>query len=110
MNNARLAVEEINMEIELPVDTTPMLREKALKIEKILEAFEKINGSIYWKVLKEEIFDGVMELLQRRMRNEKDHQELIRLQGQLIWAEKYCDLDKMAEIYRKELINLTNKI
>ena len=110
MNNSQLIVENVDMEMPTPVDTTPMLREQSIKLEKIIEAFDKINGSIYWKLLQREIFDGVLESLNRRMRNEKDVNQLLKLQGQIVWADKYCNLTKLADVYKKELVNITNKL
>jgi len=110
MNNSQLIVENVDMEIPTPVDTTPILRENAIKLEKIIDAFDKINGSIYWKLLQSEVFDGVLEALQRRMRNEKDPNQLFKLQGQIAWAEKFSNLPKLAEVYRKELTNITKQL
>ena len=105
-----LATENVSLEMESPIDTTPLLREKAVKLGKIVEAFDKISESTYWEILKEEIFNGVLESLQRKMRVETEPRELFRLQGQMVWAEKYCNLAKMAEIYRKELVNISNQL
>lgn len=107
MNNALLAIENVSLEIESPMDTSPILRDKIVNLTSIIEAFDKINESSYWKVLKNEVFDGVLASLQSRLNREKNDDERIRLQGQIAWAEKYCDLSKLAEIYRKELINIT---
>lgn len=96
--------------MESPIDTTPFLREKAVRLEAIIEAFDRINESKYWKVLQNEIFDGILEALQRRMRNEKDTTELFRLQGQETWANKFCNFKSLADGYRKELINITKII
>jgi hypothetical protein len=81
-----------------------------IKLEKIVEAFNRISESSYWKVLEENIFSGVLESLNRRMRNEKDPTELLRIQGQLVWASKFCDFQSLADGYKKELINISKKL
>ncbi len=110
MNNAQLAIEEIKIEIESPIDTKPMLRERSVKLEQIVDAFNKINESNYWKVLQTEVFSGVLNSLQSRLNKERDAEERVRLQGQIAWAEKYCDLTKLSTVYQKELQNLTKQI
>ena len=110
MNNSKIAIDNVSLEVESPIDTSPILRQKAVKLEQIIEAFNRISESSYWKVLEEEVFSGVLESLQRRMRNEKDTTELFRLQGQEAWANKFCDFKTLADGYKKELINITNKL
>lgn len=110
MNNSKIAIENVSLEMESPIDTTPMLRAQAIELSQIIEAFDNISKSDYWKVLQEKVFDGVLETLQRRIRNEKDTQEMFRLQGQIVWAEKYCNFTKLAEAYRTSLINVNKQI
>lgn len=110
MNNSKIVVDTVGLEIETPLDTTPILREQATRLGKIIEAFDRISESSYWKVLEEEVFRGVLESLQRRMRNEKDPTELFRLQGQEMWAAKYCDFSHLGDGFRTELKNITDKL
>lgn len=88
----------------------PYLRTRQSELVAIIEAIDAVKGSKYWKVLQKNIFDGVLQSLQHRIRNEKDTKELFRLQGQLGWAEKYCDLDKLAKVYRNELEKVTHQL
>lgn len=110
MNNSFLATQNVDMEVSTPVDTIPLLQARAVDLERIIDAFDKISSSMYWKLLQSEIFDGVLEALERRMRNEKDTTQLFKLQGQIVWADKYSDLSKLADVYKRELINVTKQI
>lgn len=110
MNNSKIATENVFLEMEPKIDTGPMLREQATELSQIIEAFENISQSEYWKILQSKVFDGVLESLQRRMRNEKDTKEMFRLQGQIVWAEKYCNFTKLTEAFRTSLSNVNKKL
>jgi hypothetical protein len=103
MNNSKIAIDNISIDFEEPLDTKPMLRQKETELLEIIEAIEKIGASAYWKLLQDKVFNGVMEALQNRIRSEKNPTEIYRLQGQIVWAEKYSDLSKLAQAYRNEL-------
>lgn len=109
MNNAKIAIDNVLKEEE-EVDTSPMLREKETRIMETITALDEISQSNYWQVLKQNVFDGVLDGLKRRLSNAKDTTEMFRLQGQIAWAEKYSDLTKMSEIYRKELEVIKKKL
>ena len=87
-----------------------MYRKKATELTEIIEAIEAISQSNYWKLLQEKVFSGILESLQHRIRDEKDSKNLFRLQGQIVWAEKYSDFKKMAIAYRNQLENIKSKI
>ena len=109
MNNSKIAIENTLRE-ETLVDYTPMYRKQATELTEIIEAIEAVSQSNYWKLLQEKVFSGVLESLQHRIRDEKDSKNLFRLQGQIIWAEKYSDFKKMATVYRNQLENIKSKI
>ncbi len=110
MNNSQIAMENISLELENNVDIKPTLRAKEQDLVEIIEAIEKVSSSSYWKTLKLKVLDGVLSSLQTRIKNEKNPTEIYRLQGQIIWAEKYCDLEKLAQAYQNELLNLRTKL
>jgi len=110
MNNSKISQDSFALENEPELDKTPWLRERQTEIVEIIEALEAVKQSSYWKVLQNKIFTASLELLQRKIRNEKDSKEIFRLQGQLGWAEKFADLDKMVEVYRKELENIKQQL
>jgi hypothetical protein len=96
---------------EKEVDKTPILRQKEGEIVKIIEAINGINISENWKTLERYIFEDLVISLERRLNQEANKGEInapevYRLQGQLLWARKYADLNKLSEIYRSELLNV----
>lgn len=113
MNNFKVAMENI-FEEEI-VDTAPILRQRQTELLKIVEAIGEVAKTDQWKVLKELIFDGVVEALEKRMKVESTKAELnspeiYRLNGQLAWAKRYSDLNKLVEAYKIELNNITKKL
>lgn len=110
MNNAKLTIENINLEVEERVDIRPALRSRQEELALIIEAIENIKASSYWKVLEDKVFKGVHDSLLTRLKSEKEPIDIYRLQGQLMWAEKYLDLDKFMGIYKLELQNIRSKI
>lgn len=109
MNNAKIALDNILVD-EPHIDTTPELRARMEKIVEVIEALDQISHSSYWTVLKQQVFDGVTDELKRRISTAKDNIELYRLQGQIAWAEKYSDLHKLSDLYRRELAIIKSKI
>lgn len=92
------------------IDTTPRLRERMQEVASIVEAIQAIRTSSHWTLLKTKVLDGVVEALYRKLKIEKDEIEMYRLQGQLVSAEKYSDLEKMENIYRAELEKLRTQL
>lgn len=92
------------------VEETPLtgLMEREGELAKIIEAIRAVRDSAEWSSLKELVFDGVVRDLERQLfvaakRSEVDTKEIYRLQGQLMWAKRYADLDQLANVYRLEL-------
>lgn len=109
MNNSKFAVDH-NLEVDRTLDKAPWLRMQETELIEIISAIEAIKGSNYWVTLKDKVFDGVLESLNRRISDEKDEKEIFRLQGQIVWAQKYCDFDKLAEAYRNQLIIIRKQL
>ena len=111
MNNSFFAQESITLEVNPPVDISEKLRTKEAELLTIIEAIETIADSREWKVLKEKIFDNLVEAIkhQRDMEIEKKpfNASIIHsLNGQLTWATKYSDFAKLSDIYKSELQNV----
>lgn len=104
MNNSKIAFESIEPEIDM--DKIPILRKQVQEIGAVVEALEKISSSSYWKVLKERIFDDVLENLTNKLKREKEINEIFRLQGQITMGEKHLDLASMLDLYRNRLQNI----
>jgi hypothetical protein len=109
MNNS-LVIETMTLETESVIDFKPHLRSRETELINIIEAIDSVSASSHWKLLQEKVFNGVMDSLQSRIRSEKNPTEIYRLQGQIGWAEKYSDLSKLSQAYRKELSNVRNKL
>lgn len=105
MNNSLLQLEVVE-----ELDIKPQLRVRERELLEIIEAIRRVAASDYWQLLKVKVFDGIVNSLENRLRNEKNPTEMYRLQGQLIWADKYSDLEKMVQAYENELKSLRNKL
>lgn len=98
MNNALVKTKEPET-----IDRTPWLKQQEAELIKIIEAIQNIKQSNFWKLLREKVFDGVVTSIQQKLQDEKDEKELYRLQGQMAWAGKFTDLDKLEKVYRDQL-------
>lgn len=111
MNNSKIVLDEMSLSLEEPVDMTESIRLRQSELVKIIEAIERIEKSEEWSTLKSLIFDSTLESLEKRLRSESENLELDKpkinhLQGQIQWARKYANLQKLAETYRVELTNI----
>lgn len=91
------------------------LRERQTQLVKIIEAIEAVNKTSEWQILNELIWKDGLQTLEKRLSNEAlkkelDNPEIYRLQGQIAWAKRYSDLNKLVEAYKVELNNITKKL
>lgn len=115
MNNSFLAIENVSLEIEEQKDITPQLNQRESELIARIEAFNKVAGSLEWKLLQEKIFDGVVENLKKERDIEVEKKPLNGpkihdLNGQLRWAKKYSNLLSLASIYKQELVNIRKQL
>lgn len=115
MNNSKIAINEVSFFQVEELDLKPRLRQKETELVEIIEAINAIAESKEWKVLKEKIFDGVVESLKRQRDSEVEKKPLNgpvihSLNGQLAWAKKYSDFSTLAHIYKLELENIRKKL
>lgn len=115
MNNSKFALDSFEMEKSTVVDVTPMLREEESNLVNVIEALNEVSQSKGWSSLKNRVFDGVVEKLEKDLLSEakKDDRDLIKqasLTGQLVWAKKYSDLDGLTEVYRQRLTNVRKQL
>lgn len=113
MNNSKFAIEHLFDEPK--VDHKPELRENEVRLVKTIEALRAIAKTKEWSTLKNTVFDGVVETLENRLKSEAskkapDTMELARINGQLVWARKYADLDSLAELFRLELTHVRTQL
>lgn len=114
MNNSFL-IENVSLDLEETIDNTVMFREKETELVRIIEAITKITESVEWQLLKEKVFDGVVESLKKRRDAEVEKKPLNgpmihSLNGQLEWAKRYSNFDSLALIYKQELSNIRKKL
>ncbi len=110
MNNSFLSIEPEPIE-----DVSPRLREEEGRTLRIVEAIQQVNKSEAWRTLKEELFDSLVNVLERELKTEArkeeaDVRKLSRISGNLEWAEKYADLSKLENRYMQQLTNIRLKL
>lgn len=116
MNNSFLAINNVSLELDTPLDNTVHFRERETELVKIIDALTAIAESKEWKILEDTIFkDVVKNLLRDRDREASVEQSLNgpkihNLNGQIKWARKYLDLSSLASIYKQELVNVRNQL
>lgn len=92
----------------MPEDVAEKLRKEETRVINILEAIQSIKQTREWSSLKELLFDGLVQTLLKELRvearrDDPDPKKLNRISGELKWAERYSNLDKLEESYRVEL-------
>lgn len=115
MNNSKIALEVATLAQENAVDIKPQLREREQKLVTIIEAIREIKQMSAWSTLKEHIFDSLTESLKRDLlvesrKDSPDTLKLNRVSGQLKWAERFANLDKLEEGYKTELFGLRKQL
>lgn len=115
MNNSKLAIDSVGIFEEPKVDTKPYLREREGQLLKIIEAIQGVEQSTHWGTLKTELFDTLVNSLENQLKDEgkkenPDTNKLNRIAGQLRWAEKYADLNKLEASYRVELTSIRKQL
>ena len=108
MNNSKLVVENVPLQIEVEQDRSPELRKRETELIRTIEALQEVSSSKAWSSLKTYVFDGLQESLTKEITAEArkenpDTLKLNRLSGELKWAERYADLKKLEQRLRLEL-------
>ena len=108
MNNSFLDIDEEEK-------ITPQLRAEESRIVRILEAIKAISSTKEWQVLKTEVFDNLVNVLEKNIQSEAKKEEikpaiLNRLAGELKWAERYSDLSKLEQFYKIQLKSIRIKL
>lgn len=81
------------------------------RLVRIIEAIQGIESSKEWSTLKTEVFDNLANIIEKDLKTEAkkedpDPKKLNRLSGELKWAEKFSDLQKLETSYRLQLLNV----
>lgn len=109
MNNS-LNIEPLDLSTEETGPDLERLRGRDARLVKLIEALGSLKKNKEWSTLREELFDGDLDSLERRQVTEANKLEvnlptLYRLQGQIQQARRW-DLDSLLVQYQAELANI----
>jgi len=115
MNNSFLIMNYDTLSEEKQKDVLPILKEREGQIVSWLTAINELKQNNSWRILQKGIFEDLTVKIQKLIDNEAKREEpsslkLNRLTGQLIWAERYSDLNKLEEDLKVELQGLKLRI
>lgn len=112
MNNSQVSIE---LHPEPSQDLTPRYRAEEARLLRIVEAIQGIQQTKEWSSLKTEVFDNLVNVLEKELRTEAKKDEpstlkLTRLSGELKWAERFSDLSKLENSYWAQLQNVRQQL
>lgn len=89
-------------------DNKIALRDRQTELIRIVEAIDEVLKNKGWQTLKELVFDGRVDSIERQLLNLAKADPLnpglmLKLQGELTWAKRYADLRSYADVLKKEL-------
>lgn len=101
--------------IEEKDNTGSLLQAEEARLLRIIEAIQGINQSKEWSSLKTEVFDNLVNVLEKDLKTEAEKPDcspskLNRITGKLEWARKYADLTRLENEYRVQLTNTRLKL
>lgn len=90
---------------------SPRLNAEEARLVTVIEALQSIQSSKAWSTLKTEVFDNLVNVLEKELRTEAERldpstNKLNRIMGKLEWARRYSDLQKFENEKRVELQNV----
>lgn len=103
---------QVSIEIEkTQEDNKPKLRSEEARLVRIVEALQEVQSSKAWSTLKTEVYDNLVNVLDKDIRTEAeksdpDPNKLNRIAGEVKWARRYSDLAKFENEKRVELQNI----
>jgi len=115
MNNSRIEIESVSLQLEADSFPAESFRQREAQLVKLIAAVKSVFESKAWSSLKTELFEGLTDRLQRELLSESkkptpDTNKLNRLSGQLQWAERYSDLQKLEQEFKAELAIVKSKL
>lgn len=98
-------------ENQIPEERLEHLRVRDSQLVRMIESLDALIKSQEWRTLKEDLFDGVLDSIDKRVRQENEKPELslpelYRLQGEKRWAKKFSRLELLRESLHQELIKI----
>jgi hypothetical protein len=114
MNNSKLTMDEFQSPLQ-EIDKTSWLRDREATLVRQIETLRRVAKSEDWCSLKKELFDGVVEILEKQQKSEAEKEKpdplkLTNINGQLAWARKYSDLNKLADAFIPELNTIKKQL
>lgn len=111
MNNSFIAIENVSLAEDEKQDNKPALRVRETELNAIVEAIVNVANNPDYQVLKDMIFDGLVESLNKKLMVEIKKKPLNgplihSINGQIEIATKYSDILSLASIYKLELQNV----
>lgn len=96
-------------------DIQPKLRAEESRLVRIVEALQEVQSTKAWSSLKTEVFDNLVNVLEKDIKNEAKKEDpsplkLNRLSGELRWAERFSDLSKLENQYRIQLTGVRTQL
>lgn len=96
---------------EQPQDNSPKLRTEESRLVRIVEALQEVQSSKAWSTLKTEVFDNLVNVLEKDLKTEAEKPDpntnkLNRIAGEMKWTRRYSDLSKFENEKRVELQNI----
>jgi hypothetical protein len=91
------------------------LEKRHVELVKIIQSFENLEKSEEWATLRKYVFDGALSSLEKQLimeaeRATLDFPKIYRLQGELSWARKFCDINKFIGTQTKLLEEINKKL
>ncbi len=109
MNNASIVID--NSSKDPDKELLPRLRSEESRLTRILEAIQEVEGTKAWSTLKIEVFDNLVNVLEKDLKTEAEKPDpnpnrLNRITGEIKWARRYSDLSRFGNEKRVELQNI----
>lgn len=102
-------------ENQIPETRIENLRVRDSQLVRMIESLDALIKSQEWRTLKEDLFDDVLESIEKRIKQETEKPELslpelYRLQGEKKWAKKFSQLSILRESLHKELVGIRKNL
>lgn len=106
---------QVDLGDEPQADIKPKLQAEEARLLRIIEAVQGLSSSKEWSTLKTEVFDNLVNSLERDLRDEAkktnpDPLKLNRIAGEMKWAERFSDFNKFEQAHRIQLQQIRLKL
>ena len=107
MNNSSISLESTQSD-EIRQKQREALSQEESRLIQIIEDLREIQATKAWSSLKTEVFDNLVNVLEKGMRTEAESDDpkptkLNRIAGELKWARRFSDLSRFENEKKVEL-------